>query len=148
MKNILLENGIEIYKSSEVIAINDHTVQTHPGSVEAEEIIFCADKLQVSVSHFANNVFHAPTFLSISEPLSETEINAVFPSGRFQCWDSDLVYSYFRLTGDNRILLGGGEMLTTFSLNVVNSSCVIDGVIKNFKYKFPMLKSLEFFQYR
>jgi gamma-glutamylputrescine oxidase len=25
-----------------------------------------------------------------------------------QCWDSKLVYSYFRLTGDNRLLLVGG----------------------------------------
>lgn len=147
MKNILLENGIIIYESSEVISISGHKVQTHLGSVTADQIIFCADKLEESVSHFSNNIFHAQTFLSISEPLSDAEIKQVFPAGRFQCWDSDLVYSYFRLTGDNRILLGGGDMITTFAMNDVNSSRVIDRVIRNFKHKFPMLKRLEFFQY-
>jgi len=147
MKKILLENGIEIYEASEVMAIKDHRVETHMGSVTANQIIVCADKLQHNLTHFANNVYHAQTFLSISEPLSEKEINAVFPGGKFQCWDSTVVYSYFRLTGDNRLLLGGGDMMTTFSKNDVDSPIVINKVIRHFKEKFPMLKDLEFRQY-
>ena len=74
-------------------------------------------------------------------------IKSLFPKDKFQCWDSTLVYSYFRLTGGNRILLGGGDMLTTFSKNDVNSSRVIDKVIRDFKNKFPQLKDLRFIQY-
>lgn len=147
MKQILLDNAVEIYESTEAVKIEDHCVTTHLGSVTADEIIFCIDKPTLSLTHFADNVFHAQTFLSISEPLSEKMISEIFPSGRFQCWDTDLVYSYFRLTGDNRILLGGGSMLTTFSKNDTYSSRVIDHVIKKFKHKFPRLRSLEFFQY-
>lgn len=147
MKKILLANGIEIYESSEVVSVKDHIVKTHLGSVSANQIIFCADKLRPALTHFAANVYHAQTFLSISEPLSEETIHTVFPGGRFQCWDSTLVYSYFRLTGDNRILLGGGDTMTTFSKNDLDSPRVIDKVINGFKDKFPVLKDLEFRQY-
>lgn len=147
MKKILTENGVEIYEASEVLSVNDHCARTHLGSVTAEQIIFCADKIDRTINHFADNIYHAQTFLSISEPLSEQMIASIFPDHRFQCWDSTLVYSYFRLTGDNRILLGGGDMLTTFSRNDVNSSRVIDKVIKNFKGRFPQLNELKFIQF-
>jgi gamma-glutamylputrescine oxidase len=147
MKKILLDNGVEIYESTEAVMIKDHYVETHLGSITADEIIFCIDKPSESLTHFADNIFHAQTFLTISEPISEKTISEIFPSGRFQCWDTDLVYNYYRLTGDNRILLGGGSMLTTFSENDINSSRVIDHVIKKFKRKFPQLHNLEFFQY-
>ncbi|HWB63081.1 MAG TPA: FAD-binding oxidoreductase [Chitinophagales bacterium] len=147
MKKVLLQNGITIYEASEVIKLGDHCAVTRLGSVTAQQIIFCADKLDTSISHYAKNAYHAQTFLSISEPLNNTMVQEIFPSGKFQCWDSTLVYSYFRLTGDNRLLLGGGDMLTTFSKNDVHSSWVIDSVIKNFKEKFPKLRDLEFIQY-
>ena len=147
MKKVLMKNGIDIYEASEVLSIKDHTVTTHLGSVTAEQIIFCADKLQPKLSHFADNIYHAQTFLSISEPLNEQMVKSIFPEDRFQCWDSTLVYSYFRLTGDNRILLGGGDMMTTFSKNDINSARVINKVIHQFKNKFPQLKDLNFIQF-
>src|ERR1041385_8119152 len=102
MKQVLLDNGIEIYESTEAVKINDHYVETPLGSVTADEIIFCIDKPTASLTHFADNIFHAQTFLSISEPISEKTIAEIFPFGRFLCWDTDLVYNYYRLTGDNR----------------------------------------------
>lgn len=147
MKKLLLENDIEIFESSEVVKIEDHCVRTHLGSVKADQVIFCADKLQHELTHYADKVYHAQTFLSVSEPMSDSMIADMFPSGKFQCWDTDVVYSYFRLLGSNRLLLGGGDMLTTFSKQDVNSSIVIDRVIRKFKQKFPQLSNLEFVQY-
>lgn len=147
LKKKLIENNIEIYESSEVLSVNGHCAKTHLGSVTADQIIFCADKIEPSLSIYSNHIYHAQTFLSISEPLNEQMVKSIFPEDKFQCWDSTVVYSYFRLTGDNRILLGGGDALTTFSKNDVNSSRVIDKVIKKFKNKFPQLKDLRFIQY-
>ena len=147
MKKILLENNVEIYEASEVIAIKGHTVHTHLGSVTADQIIFCADKLKENVTKHAWNTYHAQTFLSISEPLASTEITKMFPHGLFQCWDTDLIYSYYRLTGAGRLLLGGGSAFTTYSKNDVRNTYVIDGVINGFKKKFPFLKNLNFIQF-
>ena len=147
VKQVLIAQGVRVFESSEVLGVHDHTVRTHLGQVRAAQIIFCADKLSRSVSRFADNVYHAQTFLAISEPLGDREARTLFPAGPLQCWDSDLVYSYFRLTGDQRLLLGGGSALTTFALHAIRSPGVVRRVIGGFRKAFPELATLRFRQF-
>ena len=84
----------------------------------------------------------------MTEPLTDTELRVLFPSGeQMQCWDSKLVYSYFRLTGDNRLLLGGGTPITTFLKDAYNNPRVIRKVIEDFQSHFPELRDLSFMQF-
>ena len=147
VKKILLERGVQIYESTEAHAIEDHTVQTHGGSITAESIIVCSDKLKPTFTRYADNAFHAQTFLTISAPLTDREARELFPRDPLQCWDSDLVYSYWRLTGQQRILLGGGSALTTYTKHAVTSPRVADRVVEGFRKKFPALRHVEFLQY-
>lgn len=147
IKQVLLDNGVKIFESSEVIGIDGNNVLTHLGSVTSDDIIFCADKIQPNISEYSRNIYHAQTFLAISEPLERQDIDKLFPNGQFQCWDSELVYTYFRLTGDNRLLVGGGDIMTTFSKNDTTSSHVINRVIAKLKQRIPVLKHLQFIQY-
>jgi gamma-glutamylputrescine oxidase len=146
-KCVLQQHGVRVYESTEVLGVADHTVRTHLGSVRAQQIIFCADKLSRDVSRYANHVFHAQTFLSISEPLGDRDVAAMFPSGRLQCWDSDLVYTYFRLTGDQRLLVGGGSVLTTYALHAIRSPGVMRRVIDGFRRAFPEMADIRFRQF-
>jgi gamma-glutamylputrescine oxidase len=147
LKPVLFDHGVGVYESTEVTHVDGHTVRTHLGSVTADEIIFCSDKVQPRVSSFARNIYHAQTFMSVSEPLEDEDIARLFPAGPMQCWDSSLVYSYFRLTGDGRLLLGGGSAISTFAMQAWTSSRVIGGVIRDFKRRFPFLDHLQFIQY-
>ena len=147
VKKVLLEHGVQIYEASEVTAVDGHTLRTHLGSVEAEQIIFCADKVKHSLTEYFWNIYHAQTFLAISEPLEKQDITGMFPEQPFQCWDTDLIYTYYRLTGSGRLLIGGGSMLTTYSRNDVTAPRIIGNVIRGFKGKFPFLEHLEFIQY-
>ncbi len=147
VKRVLLEHGVQIYEASEATALDDHTVRTHLGSVTANQIIFCSDKLKPTLTRFSRNIYHAQTFLAISEPLEDEDIAAMFPEEPLQCWDSDLVYTYCRLTGDGRLLVGGGSKLTTFSRHDVTPPHVINRVLCRFKRKFPCIDHVEFIQY-
>lgn len=147
VKKVLLQRGVRILEATEAKALRDHTVVTHRGSVTADQIIFCIDKPPEHLCGYAPEVFHAQTFLSISEPLEDAELAQLFPESPLQCWDSDLVYSYYRVTGDQRVLLGGGSALTTFAREDIRSSRVIDRVIQDFKVKFPFLDDVAFIQY-
>lgn len=147
MKQVLLQHGIQIFEGTEVRSIDDHTARTHAGSVTAGSIIVAIDKMESTFSPLANEVFHAQTFLSISEPLSDADVRAIFPSEQLQCWDSTLVYSYFRLTGDQRMLLGGGSASTTFMNHAYRSTRVIDRVVAGFHEHFPALRDLRFIQF-
>ncbi len=147
VKDVLLKRGVQIFEGTAAKSIADHTVTTHAGSITADDIIFCIDKPESPLVPMADEVYHAQTFLAISEPLSDAEVARMFPDAPLQCWDSDLVYSYFRLTGDQRLLLGGGSALTTFSRNDVTSDHVIRRVVAGFKSHFPFLSDLEFVQF-
>ena len=147
MKQVLLDGGIEIFESSEVLSWEGHTVRTHLGAVTADKIIFCIDKPKPNVTKYSEEVYHAQTFLSISEPLGDNDIAELFPQGPFQCWDSDLIYTYFRLTGTKRLLVGGGDMLTTYAKNDTTTPRVMDKVINGLKEKIPSIRPLRFIQY-
>ncbi len=148
MKDICIDGGVQVFESTAMERIDGHTVHTHGGSVTAEHIIIAVDKLDTSISPLANEIFHAQTFLSVTEPLTDRECRYLFPGGeQMQCWDSRLVYSYFRLTGDNRLLLGGGSAITTFLRNAYNNPTVIRAVINRFRRHFPLLKDLSFIQF-
>lgn len=147
IKEVLLDKGVEIYESSEVLSYDDHTVRTHLGSVTADQIIFCIDKPKKEITKYSEDVYHAQTFLSISEPLGDNDIANLFPQGPLQCWDSDLIYTYFRLTGTKRLLVGGGNTITTYAKNDTTTPRVINRVIHNLKEKIPSIRNLRFIQY-
>lgn len=147
LKAILLKQGVEIFESTEVMRIHDQVAKTHLGSVTAQNIIVCIDKMKPRFSDVADDVYHAQTFLSISEPVEANDVKGAFPTKNVMCWDSTLVYTYYRLTGDRRLLVGGGSALTTFSSMDVTSPIVIKRVIKDFKKRFPALAHVEFIQY-
>ena len=84
----------------------------------------------------------------MTEPLTDRELRILFPSGeQMQCWDSKLVYSYFRLTGDNRLLLGGGTPIATYLKDAYNNPRVIRKIIEDFQSHFPELRDLSFMQF-
>ena len=140
--------GFTFHESTEVARIDGHTAFTHAGSVIADQLIIASDKPTHAVSPVCDEVFHAQTFLSISEPLNDHEVLRLFPSGEpMQCWDSTLVYSYFRLTGDQRLLLGGGSTLTTFLPDYYDRKTIIKRVIRDFRAHFPFLSELQFIQF-
>ena len=147
VKRVLLDLGVRIFESTEALALDDHTVTTPLGSVTAEQIIFAIDKPAAALTPHAANVFHAQTFLSISEPLGDADVRELFPDGPLQCWDSDLVYTYWRLTGDQRLLVGGGSALTTFNRHAVRSPRVIERVIAALQARIPSLRRHRWIQY-
>ena len=147
-KDVFIDHGMEVFESTELERIEDHTAYTRGGSVTAENIIIAVDKLDDSISPLAKEIFHAQTFMSVSAPLTDKELLLLFPGGtQMQCWDSKLVYSYFRLTGDNRLLLGGGSATSTFLREAYNDATIIQRVIKRFKDHFPFLLDLPFIQF-
>jgi len=148
MKRILLEDGVQVFESTEVKYIKNNTAYTHAGSVKAGTVICAIDKMQHSFDPIADEVFHAQTFLSISEPLNDKELSTLYPSGKeYQMWDNSLVYSYWRIVAGNRLLLGGGSAAATFNKNAHYRPNVIEDVHNKFRKHFPYLKNIKFIQY-
>src|ERR1019366_1374253 len=73
--------------------------------------IVCSDRFRSELALAQCEIYHVQTFLAISRPLSGADAGSMFPAGPLMVWDTDLTYKYFRLTGDQRLLFGGGPLL-------------------------------------
>lgn len=115
LKHHLQDSGVLIFEETPVTKIDEHTVHTLHARIRAEQIIVCTDRFIPDLGLLKNKVYHAQTFLMISQQLPQEQIRSLFPAQNLMVWDTDLIYTYFRMTGDNRLLLGGGSFLSTYS---------------------------------
>jgi gamma-glutamylputrescine oxidase len=114
MKRVLQQLGVTIYEESPAIAIEDNVVTTPMGRVRAEHILVCTDRFSMGLESLRRKVYHVQTFLSLSAPLTDTQARALFPDQRYMVWDTSFIYSYYRLDGENRLMLGGANLFNTY----------------------------------
>jgi gamma-glutamylputrescine oxidase len=110
----LLEAGVRIFEQSPVTRILEHGVETAGASVRAPAVIICADRFLPSLGLARREIYHVQTFLAISESLGGADIERIFPREPLMVWGSNVTYKYFRLTGDGRLLIGGGNLLSMY----------------------------------
>lgn len=147
LKKYLQSVGILIYEETPVAAVHDHTLRTLHATVTADYIIVCADRFTPDLGFLEQEVYHAQTFLLVSQQLTDEQIRTIFPAQHLMVWDTDLIYSYFRLTGDKRLLVGGGSLLTTYASKPVHEYARITKKLINYiKTTFPTL-DLQFEQH-
>ncbi len=138
MKNILHDAGVQIYEETPVIKINPDGVDTLYAKVKAKHIIVCADRFIPDLNKLTYDIYHAQTFLMMSAPLPDHEIKKIFPDKKLMVWDTDLIYQYYRINGDNRLMLGGGNILSTYDKQEKYHAKNIGlKLITYFKNKFP-----------
>lgn len=114
LKEILTDEGVQIFEETPVMRISQNDVITTQGSVNAQYIVVCADRFIPSLGKLKKQIYHVQTSLMISSPLCDKHAKQLFPQSNMMVWDTDLVYQYFRLTGDNRLLLGGGSVWSSY----------------------------------
>ncbi len=148
MKNLLIKKGVKIYENSEVHKIKGNTAKTRLGSVTAKNILICIDKMKTEFDEeISRKIYHIQSYITISEPLTEKEIKALYPKGELMCWDTRIIYMYYRPVDGNRILVGGAGLLETYSPTYSYSPKVIKKFIDEFKERFPQLKNISFTTY-
>lgn len=140
MKHVLQDLGVRIYEETPAMGIQDHCITTPQGMVTADKIIICTDRFTEGISALSSTVYHAQTFLMVSSPLSDAQVKKIFPTKPLMVWDTDMVYHYYRITPDNRLLLGGGSLLQTYAKNEShNNHHMMQKLSRYFSTKFPQV---------
>jgi len=138
MQHILQEQGVQIYEETPVIDIQDHVVKTPVATVKAEHIVVCTDRFAQSLDTLYDKVYQVQTFIMLSAPLTVIQIKKIFPQDLYMVWDTDLVYNYYRVTGDNRLILGGSSLLHSYvGQETHNPSSINKKLTRYFNEKFP-----------
>ena len=144
MKQVLRDAGVSIYEETPAISIEQKRVKTPQATINAEHIIVCTDRFEPALSHLWDSIYHVQTFLMLSSPLSDAQVKKIFPAQPFMVWDTDMIYQYYRMAGDNRLMLGGSDLLYTYSKNETHGNQrVAKKLINYFHKKFPSV-AIEF----
>jgi gamma-glutamylputrescine oxidase len=115
LRDRLRDRGAQIFERSPVTEILENGVETPGGSARGSAVIICADRFLPELGLARREIYHVQTFLAISEPLGSSDIDRMFPRGPLMVWGTDIAYKYFRLTGDQRLLIGGGTLTHMYS---------------------------------
>lgn len=140
LKELLCKKGLQLYEQTTALEISENLVRTSKGAIQAEHILVCTDRFLPELGLLEKEIYHVQTFLAVTKPLSPKEIKTIFPKEPLMVWDTDLVYNYFRLTGDGRLLIGGGNLLLTYAHDLLqNTEKMEQRLSAQFHKKFPML---------
>lgn len=115
MKQALLQHGVAVYEDTPAINIDGSIVSTAHGTIQGAHIIVCVDRFSPLLNILPNLLYPVQTFLLFCHPLEQTLSASLFPDQPFMVWDTKLIYHYFRLTGDNRLMLGGARLWSTYA---------------------------------
>ena len=115
LKKIVEGQGIEVFEETPALSIDGHVIHTPYAKITAEKIIVCVDRFLPDISTLEQEISQVQTFVMASTPLTDKQISEIFPKDHYMCWDTDLIYSYFRVTGDKRLLLGGGSVFSSYA---------------------------------
>ena len=142
MRDALLAQGVRIFEQTPAVMLARGRVDTPRGSVLAPHVVVCLDRFGPELG-VARDTWHAQTFLIVSEPLARGLQESLFPDGPMLAWDTDLIYQYFRLTGDGRLLVGGGTLRETYA-RVRNDSRTPKRLERFTRKTFPALAEVRF----
>jgi gamma-glutamylputrescine oxidase len=138
MRDILRDSGVVIHEHSCVTDINDGRVVANGFTIRADAVLLCVDHFLPEFDLLPNEVYHIQTFLAVSAPLTDAQMSTIFPESPLMVWDSDLIYQYFRLTGDNRLLLGASSLRYTYGREpAAVVSRILDKMSAFVRRKFP-----------
>ena len=141
LRNALIHDGVRIFEGTPVTRLAAGRVETPGGVVTAKTIAVTTDRDLPALGLAASAIYQIRTFLSISRPLSDREIRMIFPDARLMVWDTDLIYQYFRITGEGRLLLGGANLQSMYARR--DSHAIEPVARKLYRYAAAHFPSLE-----
>jgi gamma-glutamylputrescine oxidase len=110
MRDVLVEQGVLIFEDTLVTEVLAGEVRIAGHRVSAGHVVLCADRCIPDLSPLEDQIGQIQTFLAISKPLGDDQVRRAFPAAPVMTWDSKLTYNYFRLTGEQRLLVGGASL--------------------------------------
>jgi gamma-glutamylputrescine oxidase len=138
MKSILSSRGVRIFENAPVTNLGNGSVTVGAHTVKAPRILVCVDRFLPRLNRLHKSIYHVETYIMVSKPLSEDAARALFPNGNLMVSDSDIIYQYFRVTGDRRLLIGGGSYLTTYAwMESERPQHIVPKLTRYLKNKFP-----------
>jgi glycine/D-amino acid oxidase-like deaminating enzyme len=151
MKNFAESKGVIIYEQSPVIGFSKNSrggfiVRTKTGDIQSEYLVFATNAYSVLFPELKSIQRPAFTHIVMTEPLSREQMASIGWGCRAGVEDARDLIHYYRLTRDNRIVMGGGDV--SFGYGTDLSKDLNQKIFTHLEHHvtevFPQLKGIRF----
>ena len=123
MKEITEAAGVKIHEQSPVTGFSQTpaggvSVRTRNGEITADYLVLATNAYSVLFPQLKSLQRPAFTYIVMSEPLSAAQMDDIGWECRAGIEDARDLIHYYRLTHDNRIVMGGGDVSLSYGRNL------------------------------
>ncbi len=147
-KRVVQSLGAEIYEHTPVTRIErgaDFMLKTPGGSVTAQKIVFATNAYSHLFPMIRRKQIPAWTYMIATEPLTDKQYEAIGWQHRQGVEDARNLIHYYRISPDNRLLMGGGPVGLSFGGDMQrdDSASAWQHLEEHIHYVFPALKDVK-----
>jgi glycine/D-amino acid oxidase-like deaminating enzyme len=149
-KDLLVRMGVVFYENSPVAEIQRHsggiTLSTPGGRVRAERLVMATNAWSHCFPALRRKQIPVWTHIVLTEPLTEAHFEAIGWRNRQGIEDARNLVHYYRLTADNRLLMGGRDvsLATGEDMDRDLDPPTFAGLKEDVHRLFPALKDIRF----
>ena len=151
MKNFAESKGVIIYEQSPVTGFSrnqggEFTVRTKTGDIQSQYLVLATNAYSVLFPELKSIQRPAFTHIVMTEPLSDEQMASIGWGCRAGVEDARDLIHYYRLTHDNRIVMGGGDVSFGYGtdLNKDLNQKIFTHLEQHVIEVFPQLKGIRF----
>lgn len=149
LKRLCLAAGVEIYERTPVTALQSGahiTLDTPQATVKADKAILATNAYSGAFPQLRRKQATVYTYIVLTEPLSSAQLAPIGWQGRQGIEDGRNLVHYYRLTPDNRLLMGGGdvEVFRGGGLGVDQQPYIRTDLENHVRRTFPSLRDVRF----
>ena len=149
-KDVLVPMGIEIYENTPAVEIFQKNgnvfLKTPGGRIRADKVVMATNAWSHFFPKLRRKQIPAWTHIVLTEPISEQQFEEIGWHNRQGIEDARNLVHYYRLTADNRLLMGGRDVSvsTGYDMDRDMNPITFEGLKKDVYQLFPALRDIGF----
>ncbi len=153
-KRLALERGIQVYEHTPVIEIRragaveqgpTFTLLTPGGRVRADKLVLATNAYSHLIPQLHSKQMPAWTYMIATEPLAARHFDELRWAERNGVEDARNLIHYYRVTPDNRLVIGGGPVGLSFGTDMAvdSSETAWQHLEAHMRWLFPVLRGVQ-----
>lgn len=149
-KDIITSRGVEVFEESPVseIAREGKKIRIHTpgGQVLADKVVLATNAYSHQILQTKSKQVPIWTYIVLTEPLSDSHFSQIGWQNRQGIEDARNLVHYYRLTADNRLLMGGRDVSIAYGEDMDHdyNQNVFSQLEEDVRTIFPPLRDLQF----
>jgi glycine/D-amino acid oxidase-like deaminating enzyme len=147
-KRLVCRLGVQVFENTPVTAIQRNgtiRLETPGGTLKAKKIVLAANAYSHLIPALRRKQTPAFTYMVATEPLAPDQLEPIGWQGRQGVEDARNLIHYYRITPENRLVMGGGPVGLTYRehLDADNRPAAWQHLERHIRFLFPSLRKAE-----